>query len=321
MSIGEQLTDWLSEELGTAVTVDNLRRTSAGFSRENWVFDAVWDGEIHPLIARRDPVGSVLSTDRRVECAVLKGLQDTNVPVPSLRWADLAGDWLGRPALIMDLSPGDCDSFVLHSDRPIAERLAIAHHIYDRLADIHQIDWRATGLTRHLANPGNRAAAKALQHWESELAKIQFEPEPELRYVLSWLRDSVPINDVVTLVHGDYKPGNVLLEDDQVSAVLDWETAHLGDPMEDLGWVTNPLRAYEHSIAGAWEPPDLLRRWAERTGMAIDEDRIQWWRVLANVKLMVIVLTGHHSFLHKRSDRIFPNPLPMFAVLLDQIGA
>lgn len=149
MSIGDRLTDWLSDELGTAVTVQNLHRTTAGFSRENWVFDAIWDGDVHPLIARRDPIGSVLSTDRRLECAVLEALRHTDVPAPVLRWTDTDGDRLGRPALIMELSPGGCDSFVLNGDRPLPERLSIAHRIYDCLADIHRIDWRAAGLGRH----------------------------------------------------------------------------------------------------------------------------------------------------------------------------
>ncbi|WP_301150255.1 phosphotransferase family protein [Mycobacterium simiae] len=321
MSISDQLTDWLSDELATTVKVENLRRTTVGFSRENWLFDAIWDGTVHRLIARRDPSGSVLSTDRRIECAVLEALRHTDVPAPALRWADPDGNRLGRPALIMDLSPGRCDGFVLNGNAPLTERLTIAHRIYDRLADIHRVDWRAIGLGRHLANPGNQAAAAALDHWEAELDKIKFEPEPELAFVLSWLRDTVPGNEAVTLVHGDFKPGNVLLEDGDVTAVLDWETAHLGDPHEDLGWITNPLRAYEHTIAGSWEPNDVLQRWSEQTGIVVNLERVQWWRVLANVKLMVIVLTGHHSFLQQRSDRVFPNPVPMFAVLLDQIGA
>jgi aminoglycoside phosphotransferase (APT) family kinase protein len=262
-----------------------------------------------------------LSTDRRVECAVLDALRHTDVPAPVLRWADTDGRRLGRPALILDLAAGACDGYVLNGDRPLPERVAIAHRIYHRLADIHTIDWRAAGLGRHLTNPGHQAATAAVDHWEAELGKVKFEPEPELAFVRSWLRANVPTNDVVTLVHGDFKPGNVLLDGGDVTAVLDWETAHLGDPHEDLGWVTNPLRAYEHGIVGSWEPGDLLRRWSQRTGMPVDVDRVQWWRVLANVKLTVIVLTGIRSFLDKRSDRIFPNPISLFPLLLDQIGA
>ena len=181
MSIGEQLAAWLTDELVATVRLANLRRTTAGFSRENWVFDATWDGDAHQLIARRDPAGSVLSTDRQVECAVLEALRHIDVPAPVLRWADQSGERLGRPALIMDLSPGRCDSFVLNGNRPRRERLAIAHRIYDRLADIHRIDWRAAGLGRHLVNPGPRAAAAALDHWEAELGRSNLNPSPSWR--------------------------------------------------------------------------------------------------------------------------------------------
>jgi aminoglycoside phosphotransferase (APT) family kinase protein len=92
-----KLESWLADEIGEPVTISELTRTSAGFSRENWVFDGTWAGTRHDLIARRDPVGSVLNTDRKVEAAVLRSLAGTKVRVPTLRWADLEGRRLGRP--------------------------------------------------------------------------------------------------------------------------------------------------------------------------------------------------------------------------------
>jgi aminoglycoside phosphotransferase (APT) family kinase protein len=316
-----ELEAWLADEVGEPVTVEAVRRTSAGFSRENWVFDATWAGERHALIARRDPVGSVLETDRRVETAVLRALHGTDVPTPTLRWADLEGGRLGRPALVMDLARGTCDGFVLNGDRPLAERVALAHRIYDELAGIHLVGWRSLELTQVLDDPGSKAALRAVDHWEGELRRVQLDPEPELTFVLAWLRANAPGNERTTLVHGDFKPGNLLLDGDEVSAVLDWETAHLGDPHEDLGWVTNPLRGGEHRIAGAWEPQDLLDRWAERTGFTVDPEAVRWWQVLANVKLCVIVLTGSRAFVEGRLDRIHQSPVRIYRLLLDQIGA
>jgi aminoglycoside phosphotransferase (APT) family kinase protein len=315
--IAEPLRSWLADVLDPAVRIEGLRRTSAGFSRENWVFDAVVGDECYPLIARRDPVGSVLETDRRVETAVLLGVADSNVPSPRLRWADVDGERLGRPALVMDLVPGRCDGFVLNGERPLDERVALAHEIYDRLADIHLVS-RARF---DLEDPGMEAATAAVDHWEGELRRVQLDPEPELAVVLAWLRANAPTNDVTTLVHGDFKPGNVLLDGDRVSAVLDWETAHLGDPHEDLGWVTNPLRQGEHRIAGAWEPQDLLDRWSARTGLAVDLDVVRWWQVLANLKLAAIVLSGTKAFVDGRLDRIHQSPVRIYRLLLDQIGA
>jgi aminoglycoside phosphotransferase (APT) family kinase protein len=317
----DALAAWLADEVGAPVEIDGLRRTSAGFSRENWIFDATWGGRTRALIARRDPVGSVLETDREVEVAVVRALVDAEVPSPTLRWADLSGDRLGRPSLVMDLSPGVCDGFVLNGPRPLDERTALAHHVYDQLAAIHRVDWKALGLGEVLDDPGPAAAHAAVDHWEATLRGVQVEPQPELTYVLAWLRDHAPVSPTTTLVHGDFKPGNLLLEDDRVTAVLDWETAHLGDPHEDLGWVTNPLRAREHQIPGAWEPADLFARWSAATGVEVDEASVHWWQVLANVKLAVIVLTGLRAFVEGRLDRIYQQPVAIVNLLLQQIGA
>ena len=314
------LAAWLADEVGGPVVIDGLTRTSAGFSRENWVFDGIWNGERHHLIARRDPVGSVLNTDRRVEAGMLRALADTDVRAPTLRWADPDGTRLGRPTLVMDLAQGVCDGFVLNGGLPLGERVELAERIYDQLATIHLVDWRQLGLAGALSDPGPAAALAAVDHWESELRRVQLEPEPELAFVLDWLRRAAPTSEVTTIVHGDFKPGNVLLQGGQVTAVLDWETVHLGDPHEDLGWVTNPLRQGEHRIPGAWEPQDLLDRWAKHTGLTVDAGAVRWWQVLANVKLSVIVLTGLHAFVDGRLDRLHLSPVRIYRLLLDQIG-
>jgi aminoglycoside phosphotransferase (APT) family kinase protein len=171
-----------------------------------------------------------------------------------------------------------------------------------------------------LSDPGRAAAQRAVDHWEAELHRVQLEPEPELAFALNWLRTNAPANEVTTLVHGDFKPGNVLLDHGHVTAVLDWETVHLGDPHEDLGWVTNPLRQREHRIPGGWEPSDLMDRWAKHTGITPDLEAVRWWQVLANVKLSVIVLTGSRAFVEGRLDRIHQSPVRIYRLLLDQIG-
>jgi aminoglycoside phosphotransferase (APT) family kinase protein len=315
--VKDALEAWLSDELGEHVTIGDLARTSAGFSRENWIFDATWGGVRHDLIARRDPVGSVLETDRRIEVTVVRALEGTDIPSPTLRWADLEGTRLGRPALVMDLAPGTCDNYVLNGDRPLETRVDLAHRLYDLLSAIHQL-----GTARFaLDDPGPKAALVALEHWDAQLRKVQLEPEPELAFVFDWLRAHAPVNERTTLVHGDFKPGNVLLDGDQWTAVLDWETAHLGDPHEDLGWVTNPLRQGEHRIPGAWEPDDLLDRWSQQTGWTVDPASVHWWQVLANVKLSVIVITGTRALVEGRLHRIHTSPVRIYQLLLDQISA
>ncbi len=324
-AIAGQLSRWLAEELyDPDIRIDGLRRTSAGYSRENWVFDASWqaDGQSYAgaFIARRDPVGSVLDTDRRVEFGVLAALAGCAVPVPGVRWLDADGSRLGRPSIIMDRAEGICDYLVLNGPLPVERRLAIAHRLYDRLTDIHLLDWRQLGLDTVLPAPRDAAQA-ALDLWEGELRRVQVEPEPEIELVLAWLRRNKPPTAAITLVHGDFKPGNVLMQGDEVTMVLDWETAHLGDPLEDLGWVTNPLRAGEHAIPGVWQPADLIDRWSRRTGLAADPAAARWWNVLANLKQAMTVLTGKRALLDGRLNFVLHTPVRIYRLMLDLIEA
>jgi aminoglycoside phosphotransferase (APT) family kinase protein len=320
--IADGLRRWLGEALeDAAIHITGLRRTSVGFSRENWVFDARWQNGRGAFIARRDPIGSVLDTDRRVEIAVLSALGRSSVPVPRLRWADVDGTRLGRPAIIMDLADGVCEYMVLNGDRPLERRIAIARQLCDRLADLHLTDWRALGLADVLEDPGSQAALRAAEYWEGVLRGAQLEAEPELDLVIDWLKRHAPVSQITTLVHGDFKPGNVLMRGDEVATILDWETAHLGDPLEDIGWVTNPLRAGEQQIKGAWERGDILRHWSRRTGYDADPKAIHWWNVLANLKQSLTVLTGMRAFADRKFDRMMHAPVRIYRLLLDLIEA
>jgi aminoglycoside phosphotransferase (APT) family kinase protein len=84
--------------------------------------------------------------------------------------------------------------------------------------------------------------------------------------------------------------------------------------------VTNPLRAREHTIPGSWEPADLIARWERRTGLDADPRAIQWWRVLANLKLSVIVLSGINALVDGRLDRIHQSPGALVKLMLRMIG-
>ena len=149
---------------------------------------------------------------------------------------------------------------------------------------------------------------------------MELGPEPELELIIAWLRRQAPANEVVTLVHGDFKAGNV-------SAAGRWRPCWIGRrpiseiPHEDLGWVTNPLRAREHSIPGYWEPPELLERWSERTGMKVNLEAVRWWSMLANLKLSIIVLSGSRAFVDGKLDRVHQSPVSIYRLMLDQIGA
>jgi aminoglycoside phosphotransferase (APT) family kinase protein len=305
--------------------IEGLERVAVGRSRQNWVFDAVWeaggDRRVEPLIVRRDPPGGLLETDRATEFAVLVALERSEVPAPRARWLDATGEHLGRPSLVMVREPGECDYFLLNGDRPLAERIELAGRFVDLLGGVHLVDWRELGLGATFVDPGPQAARHELAAWAAVLERDRLEPTPELALARAALDETAPRSQRTVLVHGDFKPGNALLDGDRIVALLDWELAHLGDPMEDLGWVTQPLRAREHLIPGGWERADLFRRYEAATGIPVEEAAVRWWNAFACYKTAVMQTSGLRSFVEGRAEELYRPTATVIGTLLDLVGA
>ena len=199
-------------------------------------------------------------------------------------------------------------------------RLELARGFCDTLAELHRFDWQAVGLGAQLADPGRAGAAAAIGEWEAYLWRQTDEPQPELVEVLRWLKSNAPEAQATVLVHGDFKPGNTLLKNGRLQVLLDWETVHLGDPLEDVGWVTNPMRRREHLIPEVWSVDDLIAHYEKRTGFRAEAEAVHFWNVFACFKLTAILLTGVRSFREGRSDRPWVETGAMFNLLFEMIG-
>jgi aminoglycoside phosphotransferase (APT) family kinase protein len=325
--VAKGLQELMVHELPEAqdIRIEGLRRISEGLSRENWIFEGAWTlaGEDVrlPLILRRDPEGSLLETDRRTEFDVLQPLERVSLPTPRALWLDEDGRWLGRPSMVMVRETGECDWFVLNSTRPEDVRLRVARRLVSLLGQIHLVDWRALGLDSVLPDPGPMASLAEVQRWEEQLRRCQLEPHPEMELAISWLKARAPESQRTVLVHGDYKPGNALLEGEDISAMLDWELAHLGDPLEDLGWITNPYRSREHQIPGQWERQQIVEHYVAETGLRVDDAELTWWNVFSCVKLATIILTGVSEFVEGHFDVIYQAPMSLYRVMFDLMDA
>ena len=312
--VAAALQDFLHRLLpdGAAPQVTGLRRSGTGSSRENWPFDAAWtvDGErlTHRLLMRRDPPAAVVDTGRDREFRLLQRLADTAVPAPEVHWLDDTGEFLLRPTMIVSRYEGAAHRAVLRSTDPLRlgeeGRLALAGRMCEVLAELHHVDIDTTGLRTEFDDPGANPAEFELIRWERELDAQELEPQPALRLAAAWLHDNLPSPPQRTvLVHGDFRPANVLVRDGALHVLLDWELAHLGDPLDDLGWYTAPLYRREHFISGRWEPADFLNRYTELTGIEVDPAALRFWQVLSTFRLAVIALTGVRNFCEGTSDR------------------
>lgn len=307
------------------IEFQGLVRSAGGLSRENWSFDATWTDaagpHAHPLMLMRDAAGTLLNTERSREFAVLKALADTDVPAPKVHWMDEQGRHLGAPSVVMERMPGACDYMVLNGAGTLDARLSLAQGFIGLMAKIQAVNWKTLGLADSLGLPDGAPSVRELNHWEGEYRKAQLEPHPELDYVLTWLKRRAPQAEAIVLVHGDFKPGNALIENGRISAKLDWETAHLGDPLEDLGWVTNPVRKREHQIPGHWERQQIVDAFRQLTGRKVLEADLLWWNVFSCWKLSVIQLTAVAEFVAGRYNRVFQTPSWLFRPMFQMMEA
>jgi aminoglycoside phosphotransferase (APT) family kinase protein len=300
--------------------ITHLSRAGSGRSRDNWLFELTTPAGEEPLILRADPAGGLIDTDRSVEFAVLQGLEKSDLPTPVPRWLDADGDALGRPSLIMRRLPGVCDYRVLRDTRrPMQERIGLARAFCELLAAVHAVDWRALGLGETLPDPGPQAARAWLDTWAQVLRKDQLEPWPEIEYAIALLAERAPTSSGTVLVHADFKPGNILLDGARITALLDWELAHLGDPLEDLGWVTQPLRAAEHTIEGAWESAALLSHYERSSGRSIDRAALAWWVAFSSFKTAVMQVSGLRAFVDGRAEEPYRPTRRVLATMLDAV--
>lgn len=324
-ALSDRLHRFIEEQIpGADASIVDLRPIGLGRSRDNWVFDLIIsepDGtkRREPLILRCDPEGGLVDTDRATEFSVLRALEPSAVPTPAARWLDATGEKLGRPGLVMRRESGACDYRVVNGELPLEVRIDLARQFCDLLAQVHSVDWRQLGLDAILPDPGPEAARAELRRWEDVLRKDQLEAHPELDYALQVLEETAPRAARIVLVHADFKPGNVLLEDNRATSLLDWELAHLGDPLEDLGWVTQPLRAAEHLIAGSWERDDLVAHYESVTKSVVDRDSLSWWMTFSSFKTAVMQVSGLRAFLEGRSAEPYRPTRRVLSTLLDAL--
>ncbi len=288
------LSDYLGSKLNSSgpVAIEDINRIAVGWSHETWLFDAVWsDGtgeQRRGLCLRRDPGNALLrqNSDLGQQFQVLRCLEATEVPAPKVYWYEPDPATLGAPALVMERVPGECPSPWRKAGRQFyadaADRGELPRSFTDALASIHTADWRAAGLDFLGVPDVGQAFAKAeIAKWRGFIEQSGHPGHPILVDLIGWLEANAPETDRLTLVHGAFRTGNVLIDDDRVSAVLDWELQVIGDPMYDVAYMLTELNREGTDLLSNVVPRDLFfERYQSTTGIEIDEERCRYYQLL-----------------------------------------
>jgi aminoglycoside phosphotransferase (APT) family kinase protein len=252
------------------------------------------------LVLRRPPSGAILATahDMTREVTVQQALAGTAVPVPAIVAYD-DGDLLGVPCYVMTRVPG----LVIRDQLPAAfaaghaGRQALGYALTDCLAELHCVDPAAVGLA-DFGRP-NGFVERQVRRWRAQWEASADVSVPAVDELASRLAASIPSSPAATIVHGDYRLDNCIIDGDnpgRVAAVLDWELSALGDPLTDLGLflfysesgpsVAPTLITSVPRLPGFPDGADIARQWAGRTGLPLDN--LDWYRALAHLKFAVI---------------------------------
>lgn len=290
--LGPALLAWLRGLVDDATRLTDLRRLSGGASRETWSFDLEGPGVHRELILQRLRPGGGGGSGLPVstEAALVRAAGQHGVPVAPVV-ADDDGTVLGSPGMVTERLAGETIARrLLRDDEWARARSRLGVQVASAAAALHAIPPAAV--------PGLVGVDQLDQC--CAIVDGLGQPHPAFELGMRWLAANRPEPVVPTIVHGDLRMGNLLVDHGGLRAVLDWELAHLGDPLEDLGWFC--VRAWRFGsdleAGGVASRGELVAAYADASGRAVDPEALRWWEVLGTLKWGAICMLqawGHLS--------------------------
>ena len=300
MTTAPQIEAYLTRLWDAPTTIAGLARIPGGASRETYRFDATANGETHALILRREPSAGLIDTESETEFRAYQSAAGV-VPVPKAIALEADGAELERPFFLMErIDDGEVassfarDPFGAHGE-------ALGDQFFAALGRLAAFDPARTPLAEHVETPlPDRCWRVALDYWESVIDEDATTPLPIVRAAIRRLRRSPPRPaQRIAIVHGDYRSGNMMHDGaGRMLAMFDWEMAHLGDPLEDLGWAIDPI--WDHfmpdRVCGMTTRDRAIAAWEKASGMSVDLDALRWWSLFNSVKGRAIWTSAFKEF-------------------------
>jgi aminoglycoside phosphotransferase (APT) family kinase protein len=267
-----------------ATGIAGATRLSGGASQETWSFDILHAGGSFGAILRRSPKGFGAAPTRAAgldaEARLMQLAHDAGLPSPKVMHVLRPEDDLGSGFIMARVEGETIARKILRDEQFAKARPILARQLGKVAAGIH-------GLPRdQLPKLREMSATKEIAEMDREYRGFNW-PRPVFELALRWLADHDPgPSKDVTLVHGDFRHGNLIIGPDGVRAVLDWELAHLGDPMEDLGWIcVNSWRFGEiDKPVGGFGSREELFAGYEEAGRRVDPERVKFWEVMGTLR-------------------------------------
>lgn len=289
------------------VRVEGLRQLPGGSSRLLWSVQlevtAPACARSLDLVLRQDPPGRILEGGMELEFRLLEAAFASGVAVPRVHWCEPTGESLGAPFFAMDRLAGETiPRRLLRDERYAGARQQLVGQLGASLAAIHAIDLDGSHLKERLQQPLDpaEAARGEVERFVAGYRAAALEPHPVLDLAERWLLANLPPPQPLVLVHGDFRVGNIMFDENGLVAVLDWELVHVGDPAEDLAWLC--VQAWRFGqrdlpVGGLGTRRELLSAYEAAGGRPVDPAALHFWEVLGNFKLALVFITQARAYL------------------------
>lgn len=296
------------------VNVSDLRRLTGGASRETWSLDAEVDRgglkELLPLILQRDVRGAPKELTRPMEFRLMQAAFDEGVPAPEPMWVGDETVGKGESFFVRRVDGETLPRRLLREEEYAAARTALPGQLGRVLARIHRIDPARHGLEGLPAPPPDvNPAAFEAERFERVFRAIAPEPHPAFELTFRWLRRHPVMTQPSVehrLVHGDFRIGNVLFGPEGLRLMLDWELAHIGDPMEDLGFIC--VRSWRFGgpkpVGGIGDREEFFAAYEQAGGGRVDPERVRFWEVFGNLRWGIICMSQAKAYLDGISNSV-----------------
>lgn len=291
---------------GAREAIADLQTLTAGANKGTWSFSA---GSAGYILQRQAPSGApdpeagpddwVPHLDGTQEFQVMLAAQAADVPVPRVRHILQPEDGLGEGAVTELVAGETIPARVLREPVLADARTRMAAQCGRILAAIHRAPVDKLGFLRRFG------AEETLALFERTLDRVDMAI-PALELALRWARERMPRQARETLVHGDFRTGNFIVGPEGIRAVLDWEIAHVGDPVEDLGYLC--MRTWRFGgkgpVGGFGAREDLLAAYEKASGCAVDRDAARFWEVVGAMRWALGCVRRAHAWRHQQERKL-----------------
>ena len=294
----EQLASVLSKkllEVGIEGKISNLEPLTGGASKEIWKFEVSDAKQSSKMILRRGsgiegPLAIKTTDEARIQKEVIK----VGAPVPIILAVSKKEEELGD-AYIMHFVEGESIARKILRDKEYKKALPIlAYQCGEAIARIHNVD------INNFSFLPKKPAEDQLEDLYSTYQSFE-QPSPVFEYAYLWLKEQDFGNFQESLVHGDFRLGNIIVNADGLQSIIDWELAHIGNPLQDLGWVCgNSWRFGKNDkvVGGFGELEDLLEGYNSVSKLKVNKEMVRCWQVFGTFRWGVICLIQAYAHLN-----------------------